>query len=194
MRATSAEHRSTEGVEVLTFHSAKGREWQCVVVAGAEVGLMPHSSAITQDQQDEEIRLAYVALTRASQQLFVTWCESRKGRTAGQSNLLANIASETNLKPEPVANTVARTRTKKSTTPSLEDELRTWRSKRASVIKQPVTSIIYDEDLREIAKQLPKTTAQLAEIVGIITAQKIGPDVLLIVAQAESRLALQPLK
>jgi DNA helicase-2/ATP-dependent DNA helicase PcrA len=155
---------------------------------------MPHSSAITQDQQDEEIRLAYVALTRASQQLFVTWCESRKGRTAGQSNLLANIASETNLKPEPVANTVARTRTKKSTTPSLEDELRTWRSKRASVIKQPVTSIIYDEDLREIAKQLPKTTAQLAEIVGIITAQKIGPDVLLIVAQAESRLALQPLK
>ncbi|MEY4115476.1 MAG: hypothetical protein RIQ32_235, partial [Actinomycetota bacterium] len=50
------------------------------------------------------------------------------------------------------------------------------------------------EDLREIAKQLPKTTAQLAEIVGMITAQKIGPDVLLIVAQAESRLALQPLK
>jgi DNA helicase-2/ATP-dependent DNA helicase PcrA len=192
MRATSAEHRSTEGVEVLTFHSAKGREWQCVVVAGAEVGLMPHSSAITQDQQDEEIRLAYVALTRASQQLFVTWCESRKGRTAGQSNLLANIVSETALKPEPQF--VARTKPKKSTTPSLEDELRTWRSKRASVIKQPVTSIIYDEDLREIAKQLPKTTAQLAEIVGMITAQKIGPDVLLIVAQAESRLALQTLK
>jgi len=192
MRATSAEHRSTEGVEVLTFHSAKGREWQCVVVAGAEVGLMPHSSAITQDQQDEEIRLAYVALTRASQQLFVTWCESRKGRTAGQSNLLANIVSETALKPEPQF--VAGTKPKKSTTPSLEDELRTWRSKRASVIKQPVTSIIYDEDLREIAKQLPKTTAQLAEIVGMITAQKIGPDVLLIVAQAESRLALQPLK
>jgi DNA helicase-2/ATP-dependent DNA helicase PcrA len=192
MRATSAEHRSTEGVEVLTFHSAKGREWQCVVVAGAEVGLMPHSSAITQDQQDEEIRLAYVALTRASQQLFVTWCEWRKGRTAGQSNLLANIVSETALKPEPQF--VARTKPKKSTTPSLEDELRTWRSNRASVIKQPVTSIIYDEDLREIAKQLPKTTAQLAEIVGMITAQKIGPDVLLIVAQAESRLALQPLK
>jgi DNA helicase-2/ATP-dependent DNA helicase PcrA len=192
MRATSAEHRSTEGVEVLTFHSAKGREWQCVVVAGAEVGLMPHSSAITPDQRDEEIRLAYVALTRASQQLFVTWCESRKGRTAGQSNLLANIVSETALKPEPQF--VARAKTKKLTTPSLEDELRTWRSKRASVIKQPVTSIIYDEDLREIAKQLPKTTAQLAEIVGTITAQKIGPDVLLIVAQAESRLALQTLK
>lgn len=192
MRATSAEHRSTEGVEVLTFHSAKGREWQCVVVAGAEVGLMPHSSAITQDQQDEEVRLAYVALTRASQQLFVTWCETRKGRTAGQSKLLANIVSETNLKP--ATSFVAKTKPKKVTVKTLEDELRTWRSNRANVIKQPVTSIIYDEDLREIAKQLPQTTAELAEIVGTITAQKIGSDILSIVAQAESRLATQNLK
>ena len=192
MRATSAEHRSTEGVEVLTFHSAKGREWQCVVVAGAEVGLMPHSSAITQDQQDEEIRLAYVALTRASQQLFVTWCDSRKGRTAGQSNLLANITTEANKKPEPQF--VDRTKVKKSTPPSLEDELRTWRSSRARVIKQPVVNVCSDYELRLIAKQLPKTTEDLASIVGAITAKKIGPDVLSIVAQAESRLALQTFK
>ncbi|NBQ45305.1 MAG: ATP-dependent DNA helicase UvrD2 [Actinobacteria bacterium] len=192
MRATSAEHRATEGVEVLTFHSAKGREWQCVVVAGAEVGLMPHSSAITQDQQDEEIRLAYVALTRASQQLFVTWCETRKGRTAGRSELLAEIVNPTLDTPTPKL--VAKPRPIKTTAQTLEDELRTWRNKRAKIIKQPVTSIIYDEDLREIAKQLPKTTAQLAEIVGVITAQKIGPDVLSIVAQAESRLATQNLK
>ncbi|MFM7650877.1 MAG: ATP-dependent DNA helicase UvrD2, partial [Acidimicrobiaceae bacterium] len=192
MRATSAEHRSTEGVEVLTFHSAKGREWQCVVVAGAEVGLMPHSSAITQDQQDEEIRLAYVALTRASQQLFVTWCESRKGRTAGRSNLLTNIFSDTALKLEPQF--VARTKPKKSTTPSLEDELRTWRNGRARVIKQPVVNVCSDYEIRLIAKQMPKTTEDLAAIVGVITAKKIGPDVLSIVAQAESRLALQPLR
>ena len=153
---------------------------------------MPHSSAITQEQQDEEIRLAYVALTRASQQLFVTWCESRKGRTAGQSNLLANITSKTPLKIEPQF--VARTRTKKSITPSLEDELRTWRSGRARVIKQPVVNVCSDYELRLIAKQMPKTTEDLASIVGAITAKKIGPDVLSIVAQAESRLALQPLK
>jgi DNA helicase-2/ATP-dependent DNA helicase PcrA len=192
MRATSAEHRGTEGVEVLTFHSAKGREWQCVVVAGAEVGLMPHSSAISQDQKDEEVRLAYVALTRASHQLFVTWCESRKSRTAGQSIYLANIVSESNLKLEPQV--VTRPKTKKVATPSLEDELHIWRSNRAKVIRQPVTSVVYDEDLREIAKQLPKTMAQLAEIVGIITAQKIGPEILTIVAKAESRLEHQTLK
>jgi ribonuclease D len=133
-----------------------------------------------------------VALTRASQQLFVTWCESRKGRTAGQSNLLANIASETNLKPEP--RFVVQTKTKKPATPSLEDELRAWRSGRARVIKQPVVNICSDYELRLIAKQLPKTTQELASIVGAITAKKIGPDVLSIVAQAESRLALQSLK
>ena len=192
MRTTSADQRSTEGVEVLTFHSAKGREWACVVVAGAEVGLMPHSSAITQDQQDEEVRLAYVALTRASQQLFVTWCETRRGRTAGQSNLLANIVSESNLKPEPQI--VARTRSKKTTKPSLEDELRTWRSGRARVIKQPVVNVCSDYELRLIAKQMPKTTEDLASIVGAITAKKIGPDVLSIVARAEPRQAIQTIK
>ena len=54
-------------------------------MAGAEVGLLPHISAISKEQQQEEVRLAYVALTRASNQLFITWSESRKGRTTGRS-------------------------------------------------------------------------------------------------------------
>ena len=44
-----AEQRS-EAVSLLTFHAAKGREWWGVVVAGAEDGLVPHSSASTPDQ------------------------------------------------------------------------------------------------------------------------------------------------
>ncbi|MFZ9618389.1 MAG: HRDC domain-containing protein, partial [Ilumatobacteraceae bacterium] len=133
-----------------------------------------------------------VALTRASQQLFVTWCESRKNRTAGPSVYLANIVSGSNLKLVPEV--AARPKSKKDATPSLEDELHSWRSNRAKVIRQPLTSVVYDEDLREIAKQLPKTMAQLAEIVGMITAQKIGPEILSIVAKAESRLEDQTLK
>ncbi len=192
MRTTSADQRSTEGVEVLTFHSAKGREWGCVVVAGAEVGLMPHSSAITQDQQDEEVRLAYVALTRASQQLFVTWCETRRGRTAGQSSLLANIVG---ADPQITESTVMKKPKSRSVrASSLEDDLRAWRSSRARVIKQPVANVCSDYELRLIAKQLPKTTAELAKIVGAMTAQTIGPDVLSIVARAEPRHAIQTLK
>jgi DNA helicase-2/ATP-dependent DNA helicase PcrA len=183
MRATSADQLNTDGVEVLTFHSAKGREWDCVVVAGAEVGLMPHSSAISKDQKDEEVRLAYVALTRASQQLFITWCETRKNRTAGRSSLLADISSEPEVAPAPP--TLKRTKPKQTPVVSLEDELRTWRSSRARVIKQSVETVCSDYELRLITKQLPKTTEELATIVGQITAKRIAPDVLAIVARAD---------
>ena len=186
MRATSADQLNTDGVEVLTFHSAKGREWDCVVVAGAEVGLMPHSSAISKDQQDEEVRLAYVALTRASQQLFITWCETRKNRTAGRSSLLAGISSEPVTESAPT--NLKRTKPKQTPVASLEDELRTWRSSRARVIKQSVETVCSDYELRLITKQLPKTTEELATIVGQITAKRIAPDVLAIVARAETKL------
>ena len=186
MRATSADQLNTDGVEVLTFHSAKGREWDCVVVAGAEVGLMPHNSAVSKDQQDEEVRLAYVALTRASQQLFVTWCETRKNRTAGRSSLLAGISSEPVTESAPP--TFKRTKSKQPPVVSLEDDLRTWRSSRARVIKQSVETVCSDYELRLIAKQLPKTTEELAAIVGQITARRIAPDVLAIVARAETKL------
>ena len=183
MRATSADQLNTDGVEVLTFHSAKGREWDCVVVAGAEVGLMPHNSAISKDQKDEEVRLAYVALTRASQQLFITWCETRKNRTAGRSSLLADISSEPEVAP--ALPTLKRTKPKQTPVVSLEDELRTWRSSRARVIKQAVETVCSDYELRLITKQLPKTTEELATIVGQITAKRIAPDVLAIVARAD---------
>ena len=183
MRATSADQLNTDGVEVLTFHSAKGREWDCVVVAGAEVGLMPHNSAISKDQKDEEVRLAYVALTRASQQLFITWCETRKNRTAGRSSLLADISSEPVI--ESALPTLKRTKPKQTPVASLEDELRTWRSSRARVIKQAVETVCSDYELRLITKQLPKTTEELATIVGQITAKRIAPDVLAIVARAD---------
>jgi DNA helicase-2/ATP-dependent DNA helicase PcrA len=183
MRATSADQLNTDGVEVLTFHSAKGREWDCVVVAGAEVGLMPHNSAVSKDQQDEEVRLAYVALTRASQQLFITWCENRKNRTAGRSSLLADISSESAIESAPP--TLKRTKPKQTPVASLEDELRTWRSSRARVIKQSAETVCSDYELRLITKQLPKTTEELATIVGQITARRIAPDVLAIVARAD---------
>jgi len=196
MRATAADQRSTEGVEVLTFHSAKGREWDCVVVAGCEDGLMPHASAISQDQIDEEVRLAYVALTRASQQLFVTWCETRKGRSAGRSQLLGEMVTKLDSSADAAAatnsdRTAAKqtTATRRAKTKSLEDELRAWRSSRARVIKQPATSVLSEFELRQIVAQLPKTPSDLAKIIGQMPANRIASDVLAIVAGAEKRLS-----
>ena len=182
MRTNASDQRSTEGVEVLTFHSAKGREWDCVVVAGAEVGLLPHTSAITKDQQDEEVRLAYVALTRASQQLFISWCETRKGRTTGRSALLSNITNSTDTLTE--TSTTVPKRESRVKVVSLEDELRNWRSRRARVIKQLPSAVLGDHELRLIARQKPANIDELGKILGPMTAKQIGADLLSIIAKA----------
>ena len=78
---------------MLTFHGAKGREWPVVIVAGAEDGLIPHSSALSAAQQAEEARLFYVAITRAVDQLVITRAESRRGSPTRPSPWLEAVES-----------------------------------------------------------------------------------------------------
>lgn len=67
------------GVSLLTVHTAKGLEWPIVVVAGMEDGLFPLSRAAeTATGLEEERRLAYVAVTRAAERLYVTWARARR--------------------------------------------------------------------------------------------------------------------
>ncbi len=72
-RRTRSPSRRRVGVEVLTFHAAKGREWPTVVVTGVETGLVPHRSATTAEARAEEARLLHVAVTRATDRLVLTW-------------------------------------------------------------------------------------------------------------------------
>ena len=86
----ASSHAPADGVELLTFHAAKGREWRAVIVAGIEVGLVPHAGAGSAGA-DEEVRLLYVAITRARDAAVLTWAEQRNGRTTGRSPLLRSI-------------------------------------------------------------------------------------------------------
>ncbi|MAB76702.1 MAG: hypothetical protein CMO47_09630 [Verrucomicrobiales bacterium] len=45
---------------------------------GVEDGIMPHSRSVDEGNRDEERRLFYVAITRAKQDLTITWCHSRR--------------------------------------------------------------------------------------------------------------------
>ena len=66
-------------VEIATFHRAKGLEWPVVVVAGLEDGLVPIAYAHGDEAASgEERRLLYVALSRASTELSVTWAGERR--------------------------------------------------------------------------------------------------------------------
>lgn len=87
------------GVSVMTLHSAKGLEFQAVIVAGLEEGLLPHFNALGGEEDvEEERRLLYVGMTRAQKTLFLTCCRRRRiaGRYQDQdpSRFIAEIPED----------------------------------------------------------------------------------------------------
>lgn len=81
---TEGDDEASDSVYLSTVHSAKGMEFRCVFIVGAEEGLFPLSRATEDtDELEEERRLMYVAITRAKEKLYLTYCESRfmYGRT-----------------------------------------------------------------------------------------------------------------
>jgi DNA helicase-2/ATP-dependent DNA helicase PcrA len=77
----SGEHQAAEGqdaLQLMTVHSAKGLEFNAVFMSGLEEGLFPHDqSLVEKDGLEEERRLAYVAITRARQRLYLSFAQTR---------------------------------------------------------------------------------------------------------------------
>ena len=68
-----------DAVQMMTLHSAKGLEFPAVFICGMEEGLFPHQmSSDDPARLAEERRLCYVGITRAMQQWFLTYAESRR--------------------------------------------------------------------------------------------------------------------
>ena len=61
------------GVHLLTYHRAKGLEFEAVFLPRLEDKELPSRLARTADEQAEERRLLYVGITRAKRRLAVTW-------------------------------------------------------------------------------------------------------------------------
>jgi len=69
---------STERVNLMTLHNAKGLEFDAVFITGLEDGLIPHyKSQHDQKQYEEERRLMYVGITRARKRLYLTYARQR---------------------------------------------------------------------------------------------------------------------
>ena len=87
MTLDAGDRQAAQGpsVQMMTLHSAKGLEFPLVFLGGMEEGLFPHRmSADEPGRMEEERRLAYVGITRAMQELYLTYAESR--RLHGQDN------------------------------------------------------------------------------------------------------------
>ena len=88
-----------EAVQMMTLHSAKGLEFPLVFIAGMEEELFPHKLSVADPSRlEEERRLAYVGITRAMRQLYLTYAEVRRlygeERYCRPSRFIGDLPSE----------------------------------------------------------------------------------------------------
>ncbi|MEX1306974.1 MAG: 3'-5' exonuclease, partial [Eubacteriales bacterium] len=82
-------------VAVLTVHQAKGLQFDTVIIANAVEGAFPSSLNIRYNKLEEEARLFYVAMTRASHHLFITLSRINSRGEANQSSRFLRLLPKT---------------------------------------------------------------------------------------------------
>ncbi len=82
-------------INMMTLHSAKGLEFPIVFIAGMEEYLFPHARAMDSDHEmEEERRLCYVGITRAQQQLYLSYADHRTIFNSSTSNHPSRFLNE----------------------------------------------------------------------------------------------------
>ncbi|MFM7060946.1 MAG: ATP-dependent DNA helicase UvrD2 [Actinomycetes bacterium] len=196
-----------DALELLTFHAAKGLEWETVWVTGLEAGFVPIKHAEGKaGELAEEARLLYVALSRSRRWLHCSHASSREfgTRTARRSrspllDLVEAAATGRSLEEVTGADVnrkgaaAARARLKgidagdlAEADAPLFEALRDWRRAwcRAHDIKAAYT-VFDDKTLRAIATHRPTGADALLDVPGIgpTKAERYGEAVLAIVAE-----------
>lgn len=192
-----------DAVDLLTFHRAKGLEWDTVFVTGLERGLVPISHANGDPAAlAEERRLLYVALSRAGRRLHVSWASARDRGTRSSarqaSPYLAEIERAITGEAEPPPDAEANRRGARAARAALErladaelapgdrglfDELVSWRRDLARANGVPAYVVFDNKVLRAVAGARPTSTAELLGVPGVgpVKLERYGAAVLEIV-------------
>lgn len=200
---------ATDAVELVTFHRAKGLEWDAVFVTGLEQGLVPISFARTPEARAEEQRLLHVALSRAIEELHVSWAAERtvagKPRHRKPSpwlDIIERVAAGERPPPsDPRAGLAAVRQTlgkKRSAGAAatvdpadkpLFDALTEWRLGEARAHELPAYVVCDNKTLAAIAADRPTTRTSLLEVPGIgpVKLDRYGEAILEIVQQHATR-------
>jgi ATP-dependent DNA helicase UvrD/PcrA len=151
------------GVHLLTYHAAKGLEFEVVFLPRFEERELPAKQAKTDEQIAEERRLLYVGITRAKRQLVITWVKK-------PSRFLEELGFGA-ARSEP---------------PPGFDALKAWRLARAREDDVPAYLVFHNSTLEEIAARRPRSLDELAAVPGVGPAklERYGDGVLAALAEA----------
>jgi DNA helicase-2/ATP-dependent DNA helicase PcrA len=84
-----------DAVQLMTVHSSKGLEFDCVFITGLEDGIFPHENALNDAGGiEEERRLMYVAITRAKKRLYLSHSQTRMLHGQTRYNLKSRFFDE----------------------------------------------------------------------------------------------------
>jgi DNA helicase-2/ATP-dependent DNA helicase PcrA len=142
-------------VLLLTVHNAKGLEFDAVVVAGLEEGLLPHASSLDASEElEEERRLFYVALTRARDEVLLTAAAYRRRFDGAWGASISRFVGEV---PEHLlARDESMTERKQREARARERGQRNgWRTSRRHESSDDAADTVYDEGERGSAFGFP---------------------------------------
>ncbi len=205
-RAAAEQAASTTGgvggVELVTYHRAKGLEWDAVFLPMLEEGSLPIRQAWDDDEAlEEERRLLYVGITRARVHLALSWAEQRetRGRESRRrmSRFLIGLTAAAPVGARGAASSERRGGRRvvelgdafaRPATPgdsSLLAALKAWRFERSRTDGAPAFVVAHDTTLHEIAATRPTTLAGLRRVKGMgpMKLERYGSEILDVIQQ-----------
>jgi DNA helicase-2/ATP-dependent DNA helicase PcrA len=192
----AAQEAEGTGVNLLTYHRAKGLEFDAVLLPALEEGVLPIRQASTPAEVAEERRLLYVGLTRARVHLWLSWAARRAGPSGREqprkpSRFLDDLVPPggSRVRPRAVASGMARVgRASARAEGPLAEQLRAWRRKRAEADGVPAYVVFNDRTLAALSERRPRSRGELLAVEGIGPSKldRYGDELLALLTPAEA--------
>ncbi len=172
---------STDGVNLLTYHRAKGLEWDAVYLPALDEGLLPIRQAKEDEEIAEERRLLYVGITRARRFLALSSSSRRPSRflvaldPSRPTMRRVRVLPGSPLAAAPIPDD------------RLLEGLRGWRRERASADGVPAYVVAHDTTLAEIATARPRSLPALRRVRGMgpTKLDRYGAEILAVIDGVE---------